>query len=296
MQVVAGPASVKLAELIAERLQLKLVHPEYKLYPDGETYLRIPSHETDTEYLVVQSCYEPQDTNLFQLLNIVSTLKRLHNPKVVVYTPYLCYSRADRETLYGEAISLHTVLQLLDSVGTDRLIVLDIHNPDALEIDTRMVIENIFPLLSMKKYLENHLKSTENLEIIAPDEGSILRAQLLAQTMNLQYNNLTKTRNPVTGEIAMEISENHDFPEEVVMMDDILSTGSTLIQASNLIKLYGVKKIHYLVTHALNSNSLDRLQEMGNGLVAATNSIPTLMGTISTEDDVARVLNDEMVD
>ena len=112
-QVIPGSTGIELAQEIAQLKGWEIMIPQFKTFSDGEQYLRLPS-SPEKNVLIVQSLYNPQDIHLFQLLNLITTVKRLGAEHVTVYVPYLCYARADREVLEGEAISSQTVLQLLE--------------------------------------------------------------------------------------------------------------------------------------------------------------------------------------
>ncbi|MHA2501600.1 MAG: ribose-phosphate diphosphokinase [Candidatus Kariarchaeaceae archaeon] len=289
MQIIAGPTGQQIAQEVANQLGCNVIIPEYKIFPDGEGYIRI-SNVKDEPTLIIQSCDSPQDTNLFHLLNLVRTIRKQVTKEITCYVPYLCYTRADREVLPGEAISVETVLHLIKSVGVDHLIVLDIHNPAVLLL-TKMRTTNILPTVSIRKYLEEKSILENEMMIIAPDEGALYRAEALATELNMRFGSLQKTRDPKTGNVNLSLGDLKDFPATVLLVDDIISTGGTLVEASNLLKIQGVSKLHYIITHALGTVAVDRLLEIGNGIVVATNSTSTLISIISSSHDLVKVLN-----
>lgn len=284
MQVIAGSASIRLSEEIASIRGWDLVIPQYKNFSDGENYIRFQD-AIQKEILVVQSLYYPQEFHLFQLLNLIQNAKRLGAERINVFTPYLCYARSDRVVLDGEAISSLTVLKLLEAVGVDHLIVLDIHNP-AIIVKSCMKISNIFPIKAIKEYFKSMKVNLEEFQIIAPDEGAIERASKYAKALGLEYTNLIKTRDPNSGEIGVSIGEAEIIRKKVILIDDIMSTGSSLVEAASLLKLYDVKQIHIFVAHALGTSAVEQLLEIGNGEVIATSSIPSVIGKLSPAQDV----------
>jgi len=288
VQVVAGPTGIQTAREMAAKLDVNEVIPEYKIFPDGETYIRLPD-QLDDEIIIVQSCYYPQDSNLFQLLNLIRTVKQIVDAKITCYIPYMCYARMDRSVHPGEAITINTVLYLLEAVGVDHLITLDIHNPDVLN-RTKMKTTNVYPKISMKNYLVNHLNQLQNLQVVAPDQGALGRAKSLADELEIGYTALYKKRDPTTGNVDLRLGDAEFTSNEVIIVDDIISTGGTLVKASNLLTINGISTIHYLITHALGTESVDKLREIGNGLVVATDSIKTVIGKISAVEDIIRVI------
>ena len=154
VQIITGPTGIKISEKIAAELNCELVVPEFTTFPDGESFFSLKS-KVDKEVLIVQSCYYPQDTNLFILLNLISNVKRLGAEKIKVFVPYLCYARADRETKDGDSISIETVLNLFIGVGVQHLITLDVHNEKALK-KTSLKVTNIYPSNSIANYLKKY--------------------------------------------------------------------------------------------------------------------------------------------
>ncbi|MDH5402716.1 MAG: ribose-phosphate diphosphokinase [Candidatus Heimdallarchaeota archaeon] len=289
LTVVSGSTGMEIAAEVANILETNLIVPQFKEFRDGESYLRIadviPEHA-----LVIQSLHQPQELNLFQLLNIVSTLKRLGTTTIIVYTPYLCYARADREILKGEAISSLTVLSLLESVGVNKLITLDIHNPEVFKYSRMMETINIFPSKSASKYFSDNAIDLSNSIVIAPDYGALDRAKNLAEELNLPFLHLNKYRDPHTGEVNIVLNHNHIEAKTVILVDDIISTGGTLSQTASLLLLHDVETIHFVITHILGTEAIERLKEIGHGHVITTNSVPSPLKSISTSLDLLGVL------
>ncbi len=287
MQVIAGSTSIELSREISDLKKWSLLIPEYKRFGDGENYIRIKD-DIEKEVLIVQSLYYPQETFLFQLLNLVSTVKRLGAAKIHVFTPYLCYARADREVLSGEAISSRTVFQLMESVGVDHLIVIDIHNPEISKY-TMIKITNIFPILAIKSYIESLNQDINEFLIVAPDAGAKERADTYAKALGINSTNLVKHRDPITGDVGVGIGSAEITSNKILLIDDIMATGSSLVKAASLLKLYDIETIHIFVAHALGTAAVDRLLEIGNGTVVATASIPNAIGKLSLAKDLVKI-------
>jgi len=289
MQIVPGNTGIEIAKRISNVVSWPILIPEYKTFSDGETHLRIIG-DVEEEVLIVQSLSSPQDTNLFQLLNLVRTLKRLGANQVIAYVPYLSYARSDREVLKGEAISAQTVIHLLENVGVDRLITLDVHNDEIFKFAEKMECTNIFPRISMRRYLKKMLLDFNNVQVVAPDGGAYHRAKLLAEELNVPFTALEKTRDVKSGEVNVNVGKAKIMRKEVILIDDIISTGSSLLRAASLLSLFDVEKIHILVTHAMGTSAVDRLNEIGQGIIASTFSIPSPISKISVIEDLLEVL------
>ena len=288
VQIITGPTGIKISKKIAAELNCELVVPEFTTFPDGESFFSLKS-KVDKEVLIVQSCYYPQDTNLFILLNLISNVKRLGAEKIQVFVPYLCYARADRETKDGDSISIETVLNLFIGVGVQHLITLDVHNEKALK-KTSLKVTNIYPSNSIANYLKKYKLNFKDIQVIAPDEGALEKAKSLAEKIETSYSTLKKIRSPDDGAVTISMGSTKIIKKEVILVDDIISTGQTLIEASNLLKIKGVEKIHYMITHSLSDEAIDHLREIGNGLIATSDSTNSILPTFSAVKDLMKVI------
>lgn len=289
MQVIAGSNSIEFSKELARKLNWDIVIPHYKIFNDGESSLKLPKLPA-TKILIVQSLYSPQDTHLFQLFNLISTVRRLGAEHITLYTPYLAYARSDREILQFEAISANTVIEIFERLGVNHLITLDVHNPKIAQFANNMKFTNFYPVKSVSKYFREKLGSLEDITIVSPDKGAIERAKKLATELNLPYTYLDKVRDPTSGEIEITTGGMKIETSSVIIVDDIVATGASLLQASSLLMVMGVTKIHYFITHFLSTEALDRIKEISNGIVVASHSVPSLISEISTIDDLCEVL------
>ena len=282
-----------LAEQLSNGIEADLVFPELKRFPDGESYIRIPE-VNDESYLIVQSLYQPQETHLFNMLNLARTLKRKGAKQIRAIAPYLCYARADREVIGGEAISIETVFTIAKSVGIDELITIDIHNPTVSKYCPHgLKLTNLLPTKSMTNFLCKYREIDEEWIVLAPDKGAKYRAKALAEELGIHYNYFLKKRDPRTGEVSL-IGEAGLAPlkKNVVLVDDIMATGRSLLQVMNHLLMEGVQTVNVLVTHAFGTDAVDQMIEMGNGLVASTISVPSPISRIEIHEDIIRYLGE----
>ena len=292
MQIIPGPTSIELAKNLAKQTSWSLLIPEYKLYGDGETAIRIPETPSQS-VLIIQSLHNPQELNLFNLLNLVLTLKDSGTQQITCFIPYLCYARADKSVLAGEAKSAETVLKLLEFVGINKIIVLDIHNPAIFDGLVTMEAINVYPIKAISKYLQNKIdpqRLKSDVVVIAPDQGAIERAKLLAKELEISWVHMTKNRDPNTGRVEVFFTVKLD-KKKVILIDDIMSTGNSLVKASYLLATQEIEQINVIVTHAIGTNAVDKLKELGNGFVVSTKSIPGPIAKIGLIPDLLEVLN-----
>ncbi len=289
MLMCPGSNQRNISRELAELLDIDILNTNISTFPDGEVYLRIEDYEKvpGETIVVIQSLYAPQERNLFTLLNLSETLKELGAREVWAVIPYLCYSRADRVVLPGEAISAKTVLKLMEASMISKLFVVDVHN-EAIFKFTDIVAKNVYPSKDYAQFLKEQGVSPDL--IVAPDEGAKLRAQLLANEFGIPSVAMKKIRDPYTGEVQTSLGEFNQGADEVVIVDDIVSTGGSIAEASRMLRAQGVKKVHVIVSHVIGERAPERLHSMANGVVAASTSIPSSISVINITKSLAEAL------
>jgi len=281
MIIIGGPASNGIDEKLAKILSAEHVKVEHKIFPDGESYIRVPYDVNGKEVVIVQSTYPPQDKHLMELLLIIEAVKNMNASRIISVVPYLAYSRQDRRFKEGEALSIKTVLSIISYAGADTLVVVEPHRPDALNYFHGDVII-VDPTPAIADYLRGVVK---NPFVLAPDRGALDRAKRLAEKLNAEYNYLEKFRDRETGRVKVtNIPHMNLDGREVIIIDDIISTGGTILEAVNVIRNFNVKRIIVAAAHALLiGNSYDKLKEAGVDMLITTNSVPKLKDVISID-------------
>lgn len=276
-----------LGSRLAEKYGWNIIFPDMKQFPDGETFLRISDYSPD-DTIIVQSLYHPQEIHLFNLLNLSRTLHRKGAKSITAITPYLCYARADREIKGGEAISIETVFTLLHAVGITKILVIDLHNPMVSTLaPSQLEIHNILPSKSMAQYVTEIDSIDDDWLVLAPDSGAKLRAKALAAELNLDYNYFHKHRDPDTGEVHLLGEAGlSTIKANAIIVDDIMTTGNSLLQVINHLKMQDVQKIHVLISHVFGTDNVDQMVEAGRGTVAGTVSVPSPISKIDILPDL----------
>ena len=292
MLVVPGPASSELGERVASALNVGTVGVHHKVFPDGESYIRLEGSVDGETVAIVQTLAPPQDTNLLQLLLLADAAKDLGARRVVAVVPYLAYARQDKRFLSGEAVSINTVIRLLEAVGVDRLITVNIHEEDILRrFSVRAESLSAMRLLA-EHFLERGLKGAFSL---APDEGALDLAKEAAEVLGGGYGWLRKERDRVTGEISVEEREFNVSGKDVVIFDDIISTGGTMAAAARMLKAQGARRVYAACAHPLLvGDAHRRLLEAGCAGVVGTDCIPSPVSVVSVAPIIAEALRDEI--
>jgi ribose-phosphate pyrophosphokinase len=288
--VIAGPASVDLAKNISKNLDIKFIEPELKIFSDGESKIRIPSVD-HKHCIIVQSLYPPIDRHIIQLLMIIHKCKRDNASKITVIIPYMAYARQDKVFLEGEVISISVLAELIQNCGTTEVITVDIHNELSLSYFS-ITIKNISAIPIIAEYLKN-TTTIENSIIVSPDEGGTKRAKKIAELLKLQILCLKKTRDRKTGLVSIEekigrVVEGMD----AILIDDMISTGVSIVKACRVLKKHKIRNIIVLCTHAiLLDNALEKIMNVGVQEIISTNSIPNICSKV----DLAPILSSFVV-
>jgi len=287
MTVVATYSSLGLAARVAELLSDELVLVEEKLFPDGERYLRIP-RRLEGDVILVHSTHPPQDERIMELLLAIDAVRGAGAKRVVVVTPYLAYARQDKRFLEGEPISIGVVLQAIQAVGADALVVVDIHKPSSLDEWLRIPHINVLPIKQLAEYFRGRLKDPL---ILAPDKGALHRARDMAHMLDADYDYLEKRRDRVTGDIRVLPKSMSVEGRDVLIVDDIISTGGTLAAAAKSAISAGARGVYAACTHALLvSGALDKVYGAGVREVVATDTVPSPISKVSVAEPIAEAL------
>ncbi|EZQ06935.1 MULTISPECIES: ribose-phosphate pyrophosphokinase [Acidianus] len=272
MIVIGGTASNSIDDKVAKILGSRSSKVESKLFPDGESYIRIPIEVKGEEVVIIQSTYYPQDKHWMELFFMIETLKDLGAEKVISVIPYLGYARQNRRFKDGEALSLKTVLDLLYRSGSDELITVEPHDYDTVISFFKGKVKIVDPVPTLAKELK---KITSNPFVIAPDKGALSRAERMAKELEAPFSFIEKERDRNTGEVRVKYShisgvENKD----VIIVDDIISTGGTMAQASRIAYEKGAKSVIASAAHVLLiGDAKDKLSSAGIREIIGTNTV-----------------------
>jgi len=269
--VIAGSASKDLGKRIARRLKAPYVEAKIRVFPDGEskiTFGRIPKNSV---ILVVQSTYPPVDTNLLQTLSIISQARKTAS-KIYAIIPYMGYARQDRQFLSGEIVTMSIVAKMLEAAGAKKIIVVDIHSKTALN-HFKIPKENVSAIPDLAKYFKK--MKLKNALIVSPDMGGALRAKKFASLLNADFITLKKSRNRNTGKVRIQSSKVDVSGRDLILVDDIISTGGSVIKATQFLKRQKCKRVFVACTHGLFIGDAERkIKKAGASQIISTNTIP----------------------
>ena len=292
MKVIPGPASRELGVRVAEILGVEAVQMSYKVFPDGESYVRFDGSVEGETVAIVQSTYPPQDKHLMELCLLADTAKDLGAEKVIAVVPYLAYARQDKRFMPGEAVSIRTVGRLLRASGVDKLITVDAHSDEALKA---LGIEavNVSAIDLLARYMVEE-KGLGGAFALAPDRGALSLAERASRTLGDGFGWLHKERSRITGEVKVEEKALDVSGRTVIIFDDMISTGGTVIAALDVLKKQGASRVYAACTHPLLvKDALKRILASGCDGVIGTDSVPSPVSVVSVAGLLARELRDE---
>ena len=285
--VVSGNASTDLAKRIARKLKSPYIKTEKKVFPDGESKITINQIPKKSIVVVVQSTYPPVDSNLLELLSIVSKVQKFSS-KVYAVIPYMGYARQDREFLGGEIVTIGVVGKLLRAAGVKKVLTVDIHSKIALK-ELKISSENVSAMNVLVKHFKK-LKMKEPL-VVSPDMGGQERAEKFANLLKTDFIALKKHRDRKTGKVNILSDRVNVKNRDLVLVDDMISTGGSIVKATQFLKKQKCRRVFVACTHALLVNdAAKKIKKAGVAQIVSTNTIPGE----SAKVDVSRVIADAL--
>ena len=285
--VIAGSASKDLGKRIARRLKAPYVEAKTRVFPDGESKITFGRIQKNSIILVVQSTYPPVDTNLLQALSIISQARNASS-KIYAVIPYMGYARQDRQFLSGEVVTMAIVARMLQTAGAKKIVVVDIHSKIALN-HFKIPKENVSAIPELAKYFKK--MKLKNALVVSPDMGGALRAKKFAALLNTDFITLKKSRNRKTGKVLIQSSKVDVSGKDLILVDDIISTGGSVIKAAQFLKRQKCKRVFVACTHGLFVDDAEkRIKKAGVARIISTNTIPGNTSKV----DVSRVIADSV--
>ena len=282
--VIAGSASKDLGKRIARRLKAPYVEAKTRVFPDGESKITFGRIQKNSIILVVQSTYPPVDTNLLQALSIISQARNASS-KIYAVIPYMGYARQDRQFLSGEVVTMAIVARMLQTAGAKKIVVVDIHSKIALN-HFKIPKENVSAIPELAKYFKK--MKLKNALVVSPDMGGALRAKKFAALLNTDFITLKKSRNRKTGKVLIQSSKVDVSGKDLILVDDIISTGGSVIKAAQFLKRQKCKRVFVACTHGLFvDNAEKRIKKAGVARIISTNTIPRNTSKVDVSGAIA---------
>ena len=269
--VIGGGASKDLAKRLARKLKAVYIKTETKIFPDGESKVTLQKIPKKSVILVVQSTYPPVDTNLLQTLSIISQVRKVSS-RTFAIMPYMGYARQDKQFLNGEVITMSVVAKMLQSVGAKKVIVVDIHSNIALN-HFKIPTENVSAIPELAKYFKK--LNLKNPLVVSPDMGGYSRSKKFASLLKTDFIVLKKHRDRKTGRVSIQTAKVDVQGKDLILVDDIISTGGSIIKAAQFLKKQKCKRVFVACTHGLLVEGAEKkIRKAGVSRIISTNTIP----------------------
>jgi ribose-phosphate pyrophosphokinase len=272
LMVFSGNANPKLALAVVQHLNLPLGRAQVSRFSDGEVMVEINENVRGRDVFVLQSTCQPTNDNLMELMIMVDALKRASAGRITAAIPYFGYARQDRRPRSARvAISAKVVANMLQAVGVHRVLTMDLH-ADQIQGFFDIPVDNVYasPILLGDLWKHNY----ENLVVVSPDVGGVVRARALAKRMETDLAIIDKRRPRANVAEVMHIIGEVDG-RTCVIMDDMVDTANTLCQAAGALREHGAVKVLAYCTHAvLSGRAVERINASVLDEVVVTDSIP----------------------
>ncbi|OYY74756.1 MAG: ribose-phosphate pyrophosphokinase [Gammaproteobacteria bacterium 28-57-27] len=271
--VFAGNANPELAQRVAENLDLPLGQATVTRFSDGETYVEILENVRGRDVFIIQPTSHPCNDNLMELMVMADALRRASAGRITAVIPYYGYSRQDRRVRSARVpITAKVVANMLQGVGFDRVLTIDLH-AEQVQGFFDIPVDNIYasPIQLGDIWRQAH----QNLTIVSPDVGGVVRARALAKRLDDVDLAIIDKRRPKANvaEVMHIIGEVKG--RSCVIIDDIVDTAGTLCKAAEALKKHGASKVIAYATHAvLSGKAIENINGSEIDEVVVTDSIP----------------------
>lgn len=297
-KIFSGSSNLPLAQKISRKSKITLGNMDLGKFSDSEIDVWVKDEVNNSNVFVVQSNSLPVNDNIIELALIADALRRSGALKITAVIPYFGYSRKEKQSRRGEPISAKVVADLITSSGINKVICLDLHADAIVGFFNVPVI-----YLSALDVLAQAVKKEKLVDpiVVSPDTGGVKRARNFATLLNAPMAVMEKHRR-VDKRDEMEIlsMSGEVSGDTAVLIDDVISTGGTIIENANALKAKGVKKIIVCATHGVFAgNAVKNLEASPIDKVIVTDSINSNVSSpkielVSVADLIANCLLDEI--
>ncbi len=305
MKLMSGTSNTQLAKAIADYLDAPLTATQIERFADGEIFVRIDENVRGEDVFIIQSTSCPANDHLMELLISIDALVRASARRITAVIPYFGYARQDRKTGGRTPISAKLVANLIAKAGADRVLTIDLHAGQIqgfFDIPT----DNLFAT----KVIEDDIRrryDTDDLMIVSPDVGGVVRARALAKLLDAEIAIVDKRRPKAGVSEVMNIIGDVEG-RRCILFDDMCDSGGTLCNAADALLAEGATEVSAYVTHGVLSNDAQgRVHKSKLTEIVVTDSITELPDATQTAkvrrlsvapllgEAIRRIANDESV-
>ena len=271
MKLLTCNSNKTLSKKIAKYLKLKLVNSSIKKFADGEIYIEINENIRGNSIFIIQSISSPANDNLMELLLCIDALKRSSAKNITAVIPYFGYARQDRKVVPRTSISAKLVSNLITKAGADRVVTVDLH-AGQVQGFFDIPVDNLFCTPIFARHVNKNINK-KNIICVAPDVGGTERARALGKLLDVGLAIVDKRR-PSPGKSQVMNVVGNVKNKTCVIVDDIIDTGGTIVNAAEALKNIGAKEVYVYITHGvLSGDAVKKVEKSVIKKLVITDSI-----------------------
>lgn len=288
ISVISGKTSEELARKISRKIGANLVKSEIRIFPDDESKITLSGKISKKRSIVVQSIFPPVDTNLIHSLSLITKAKETSS-KVTAVIPYMGYARQDREFLPGEVVTMKVLAKLFKGAGASEILAVDIHSLIGFK-HFKIKTRNVSAIPDLVRYFKK-MRLKEPL-VVSPDQGGKERAVEFAKELGSEFIALEKKRDRKTGKVQIKTKNASEVTgRDLILVDDMISTGGSIVKATQFLKKQKCKRIFVACTHALLMNGAERkIKKAGVSKIISANTIPGKTSIVDVSNTIAKAI------
>ena len=286
MKLLTGNSNKVLSKNISKYLKSKLVNSSIRKFADGEIYVEINENIRGNSIFIIQSVSSPANDNLMELLLCIDALKRSSAKNITAVIPYFGYARQDRKVVPRTSISAKLVSNLITKAGADRIVTVDLH-AGQIQGFFDIPVDNLFATPIFARHIRKKIKS-KKIICVAPDVGGTERARALGKLLDAELAIVDKRRpKPGQSQVMNVIGDVQN--RTCIIVDDIIDSGGTIINAAKALKDRGAKEVYVYITHGVLSG------EAVNKIKKSVIRNLVITDTIDNNDKIKGVKNIEVL-
>jgi len=272
MKLLAGNSNRALSDAIAQFLKLPLTKAAVRRFADMEIFVEINENVRGEDMFVIQSTSFPANDNLMELLIIIDALRRASARRITAVMPYFGYARQDRKVGPRTPISAKLVANLLTEAGASRVLTVDLH-AGQIQGFFDIPADNLYAMPVMVKDIKDALGAGDQLMVVSPDVGGVVRARALAKRIGADLAIVDKRRERAGESEVMNIIGDPEG-RSCILIDDIVDSAGTICNAAEALMNVGAKEVFAYATHGvLSGGAVARIQASALKSMVVTDSI-----------------------
>jgi ribose-phosphate pyrophosphokinase len=271
IRIFSGNANITLAKKICDNLGVSLGKANVTTFSDGETRVEINENVRGMDVFIIQSTCSPVNVTCMELLIMIDALKRASADRITAVIPYYGYSRQDRKVAPRAPITAKLLADLITTAGANRVLSIDLH-AGQIQGFFNIPVDNLFATPVLLEYMKKIY--IDNTVVVSPDTGGVERARAFGKRLGASLAIIDKRREGPNEAQVMNIIGNVE-EKRVIILDDMIDTAGTVVQAANALKKAGALEVSVCCTHpVLSGPALERIEGSDIKEVIVTDTIP----------------------